>query len=372
LQQAQKMEAIGQLAGGIAHDFNNILQVIIGYGEIMASELRPDNPLALMNRQILEATDKASTLTRSLLAFSRRQEMHLQSVELNQLIESFSQFLRRVIGSAITLQFVPSDGPLLVHADSGQLEQTLLNLATNARDAMPEGGQLRITTARISRPALDSIAPGTFARIEFSDTGQGIPPELLERIFEPFFTTKDAERGTGLGLAMSFGIIQQHQGDLRVTSLPGQGSCFTIELPMLETPATTTAPDLPAPATLRGSEHILLAEDRHDVTRAMAANLQAHGYRLTVAGDGREALERFHAAPDSFDLLLLDVSMPHCSGPQVWQQTRQLRPLLKAIFLSGFPDDSHRQLPGEAGIILLQKPVDTSTLLQQIRTTLDS
>lgn len=375
LQQAQKMEAIGQLAGGIAHDFNNILQVIIGYGEIMASELPADSPLVPMNRRILEATDKASTLTRSLLAFSRRQAMHLQPVDLNLLIERFSQFLGRVIGSAISLRFLPCAGPLVVHADSGQLEQTLLNLATNARDAMPDGGELCITTSRVCLSATDGddAEPGTYARVQVRDTGQGIPSELQQRIFEPFFTTKDADRGTGLGLAMSFGIIQQHSGDLQVSSQPGQGSCFTIHLPLLEDSASASAAGQPPqPLTLQGNEHILLAEDRPDVARAVAANLQAHGYRLTVAGDGREALERFHAAPDSFDLLLLDVSMPYCSGPQVWQVARQLRPRLKTIFISGFPDDTLQQLPGEAGIILLQKPVDTSTLLRQIRTTLDS
>jgi PAS domain S-box-containing protein len=249
LQQAQKMEAIAQLTGGIAHDFNNTLQIIFGYSEVMAAQLQPDNPLIPLNNRVLEAADKAAFLTRSLMAFSRKQEMQFKPVDLNPLIESFANFLCRTIGAGIELQFNPCAESLVILADPGQLKQTFLNLATNAREAMPEGGQLGIQTSRFTlsdsgSQTLGIESFGDYARIEISDTGHGIPPELIDRIFEPFITTKEVGKGSGLGLTMAFGIVKQHNGYLQVSSQLGVGTSFTIELPLLDESDNPALPSL--------------------------------------------------------------------------------------------------------------------------------
>ena len=249
LQQTQKMEAIAQLAGDIAHDFNNILQVIFGYSEVMAAHLQADNPLTPMNKRVLEAADKAAFLTRSLLAFSRKQELQLKPVDLNRLIESFANALRRTIGAGIELQFTPCTESLVIGADPGQLEQTFLNLATNAREAMPDGGQLCIRTSRftisdMSSQTLGIEAFGDYARVEISDTGHGIPPELIDRIYEPFLTTKETGKGSGLGLTMAFGIVKQHNGYMHVSSQLDVGTRFTIEFPLVDESDNPDRPSL--------------------------------------------------------------------------------------------------------------------------------
>jgi len=249
LQQTRKMEAIAQLAGDISHDFNNTLQIILGYSEVMAEQLQPDNPLTPMNNRILEAADKAAFLTRSLLAFSRKQDLQLKPVDLNQLIERFANSLCQTIGAGIELQFNPCPESLVIGADPGQLEQTFLNLATNAREAMPDGGQLSIRTSRftisdMSSQMLGIETFGDYARVEISDTGHGIPPKLVDRIFEPFMTTKEVGKGSGLGLTMAFGIVKQHNGYMHVSSQLDVGTRFTIEFPLVDESDNPDRPSL--------------------------------------------------------------------------------------------------------------------------------
>jgi two-component system, cell cycle sensor histidine kinase and response regulator CckA len=379
LRQAQKMESIGQLAGGIAHDFNNLLTAIGGYVEFARADLPPDAEVQADLSEIQRATERAATLTRQLLAFARRQRMELQPFDLSALVVSTEKLLRRLIGEHIQLVVEATPGLPQILADPGQLEQVLINLALNARDAMPQGGKLTITTATV---ALDpryahgqsDLPAGDYVLLTVSDTGVGIPPEHLPHLFEPFFTTKPVGQGTGLGLATCYGIIKQHGGMIFISSEFGHGTVVTVYLPRGKAAPVDAAPK---PVTMRlphGTETVLLAEDEPAVRALAARILKACGYTVMVAENGEEALRLARAhAPEPIHLLLTDVVMPKLGGPGLAAQLRTLYPALRVLFISGYTDlrsASHEPPALEAS--LLQKPFLPLSLATAVRAILDA
>ncbi len=376
LLQSQKMEAIGQLAGGIAHDFNNILSVIIGYGNLAQISMKPESPHKPHIDHIIAASEKAAQLTRGLLVFSRKQEMKQQPLELNGLIDNAAKLLKRVIGEDIRLETAFHQNQLHVNADGGQIDQVLMNLATNARDAMPAGGRFCISTEEVE---MDSSfvnrygfgKPGRYALINVSDTGKGMDQATVQKIFDPFFTTKESGKGTGLGMSIVYGIISQHNGYIKVYSEPGIGTTLRLYLPLIETQdaaAPATAPALPR----GGTETILLAED-DQIIRDLEVNvLQEFGYKVLIARDGQEAVDMFQVQPDGIDLVLLDMIMPNKNGSQACREIRALRPDIKVLFISGYTADliQERGL-GQDGVELIMKPVSPAGLARKIRELLD-
>ena len=379
LNQSQKMEAVGQLAGGIAHDFNNILHAMLGNLEFA---LEPGLDEAAMRREIemlRGGVDRASALTRQLLAFSRRQVLELKNVDANDLIAQLLKMVRRVIGEDIELDFRPGTIRHEIHVDPGQIEQVLLNLCLNARDAMPEGGRLTLETdLEVVGDQFMEAHPwaraGTHVRIRVRDTGQGIDPEVLPQIFEPFFTTKERGRGTGLGLATVYGIIKQHEGVILVDSAPRQGTVFSLLLPASEVTEAAGAADQPRARTApRGTETILLAEDDAAVRNVIGRILGQAGYRVLEAGDGQEALNLFDAHAEEIELALLDLVMPLVSGAEVAAVIRSRRPKLPILFNTGYSEDAIRgRIPLDIEAPLLMKPHDPVALLERIRQMLDS
>ncbi|HEY5513684.1 MAG TPA: PAS domain S-box protein [Geomonas sp.] len=378
LRQAQKMEAIGQLAGGVAHDFNNILTVIMGFGQLLQHSLPADDPKRSHMVQILDAADRATHLTRSLLAFSRKQVMMLQQVELNELAQKHTRFLVRIIGEDVTLQTGFAEEPLPVLADSGQIEQVLMNLATNARDAMPGGGELCIRTEPV---LLDKEfyrqhgygVPGRYALVTISDNGAGMDAETQAKVFEPFFTTKPPGRGTGLGLSIVYGIVKQHGGYITMVSECGVGTTFSIYLPLTAASPEETAEKAPAVAPRGGQETILVVEDDPMVRHLVDSVLKSFGYSVILAESGEEALEMFEANWRTIDLALLDVIMPRMNGRQVCEALRQRSPQLKVLFLTGYTAD----LIQDKGILvdgidLLLKPAQPAELAKKVREMLDA
>ncbi|GFO63238.1 PAS domain S-box protein [Geomonas paludis] len=378
LRQAQKMEAIGQLAGGVAHDFNNILTVILGFGQLLQHSLPKDDPMLEHMEQILDAADRATHLTKSLLAFSRKQVMVMQQVELNELTRRHAKFLVRIIGEDVTLKTAFSDEKLLVMADSGQLEQVLMNLATNARDAMPSGGEL---TIRTEVTTLDKEfhrqygygMPGRYALITVGDTGTGMDAETQQKIFEPFFTTKLPGRGTGLGMSIVYGIIKQHGGYITVFSQVGFGTTFSIYLPLI----TEKVQSGEKPATFipeGGSESILVVEDDAAVGRLVESVLKRYGYQVILANSGDEALELFPSRGQEISLALLDVIMPKMNGKQLCEELRRHSPKLKVLFLSGYTADviQDKGIFMEEGVDIIKKPARPIELAKKVREMLDS
>ena len=378
LRQAQKMEAIGRLAGGIAHDFNNLLTAITGYSELVINSLGA-NLLARKNvEHIKKAAWRAATLTRQLLAFSRRQVQHLKVLDLNAVVTNFEAMLQPLIGEDIHLETVLQPGLGLIKADPGQIEQIILNLIVNARDAMPEGGNLTIETANVE---LDeayahrhvSVRPGPYVMLAFSDTGCGMDEETQARIFEPFFTTKEHGKGTGLGLATVYGIVKQSGGNIWVYSELGKGTTFKIYLPQVEGIAEGSEPAHPGSSILRGSETILLVEDE-DMVRSLAQEiLEAHGYAVSEACDSTEALRICHMHSGSIHLLVTDVVMPGMSGRELAARLGTIHPETKVLYMSGYTDDAvvrHGVL--NAGLVFLQKPFSANTFLRKVREVLDS
>ncbi|MBP9825112.1 MAG: PAS domain S-box protein [Thermoanaerobaculia bacterium] len=382
LRQSQKIEAIGRLAGGVAHDFNNITGVILGYGELVRSEVEPGTPVAEYVTEMVQAAERAATLTRQLQAFSRKQILQPRRLDLNELVANAHRMLDRVIGEDIALVVRPAPTLGTVLADPGQIDQILLNLAINARDAMPKGGTLTIETADIElaeeTPAPDrpAMVPGRYVRLAVSDTGVGMDAETQRRIFEPFFTTKPPGQGTGLGLATVYGIVKQSGGYIWVDSEPGLGTTFQIYLPRIDEPPHGNRPGVPPampPAMSHGGhETVLLVEDNpalRDVTRRQ---LEAAGYTVLLAGDGEEALALAgtHAAP--IDLLLTDVVMPKLGGGELAGRLVALRPGLPVLFMSGYTDGAIAQHGMLAdGIALLEKPFSGKGLVQAVRKALD-
>jgi signal transduction histidine kinase/CheY-like chemotaxis protein len=381
LRQSQKMEAIGQLAGGVSHDFNNLLTAILGYAELMAMRLKPGDPLLRDVAEIRKAADRASALTRQLLAFSRKQLLSPRIVDLNAVVKQMESLLNRVIGEDIRLvsHLAPRLHP--VRVDPGQFEQVLLNLAVNARDAMPRGGMLTIETGNVDLHEQlgfdhDALAPGRYVTLAVSDTGVGMDLQTRQRVFEPFFTTKEQGKGTGLGLSTVYGIVRQSGGHVWVYSEPGHGACFRIYLPRVEAgpgPTPDLRETLPEPVRAgRGTETLLVVEDEHSVRELTRQVLRLHGYRTLDAANGGEALAVAAAHDGPIDLLITDVVMPGMSGPDLAARFQAARPETAVLFLSGYT--SHAVVGGgmlEAGKDFLQKPFTPSDLAATVRGILD-
>lgn len=372
---AQKMESVGQLAGGVAHDFNNILSAIIGHADLMLMKMPADDPLRQDADQILSSSERAAHLVQSLLAFSRKQIINPQVIDINEVIQNVGKLLRRLIGSDIELRTRLAKGTVCVMADAGQLEQVLMNLATNARDAMPDGGVLTIETGRAelgNGPGRsDSSAKPSYALLSLSDTGTGMDAKTKEKIFDPFFTTKEVGKGTGLGLSTVYGIIKQHHGDITVYSEPGMGTTFRIYLPLLSG-LVSASPEAEPVFPAGGNETVLLAEDDAAVRKVTCTMLERSGYTVIEAADGEEALSKFREYQDRIHLVILDVIMPRMNGKAVYDELRKLRPDVRTLFTSGHTGDViQKKGVVEEGMNFLSKPAALSELLQKVREVLD-
>jgi len=376
LRQAQKMEAVGRLAGGVAHDFNNLLSVILSYSELVQDGLAHNDPLRADLGEIHEAATRASALTRQLLLFSRQQIVEPRVIDLGDVVSGLNKMLHRMVGEDVDVIVVAPEHHARVNADPNLMEQVLLNLVVNARDAMPKGGKL---TIQIENVKLDDgyaarhlgVIPGRYVRLAVKDTGVGIPAEIQSRIFEPFFTTKDKGKGTGLGLSTVFGIVQQSGGHIAVDSEVGRGTTFNVYLPRVDGDLSGAIVLAPSGA-LRGTETVLLVEDERQV-RTIADNiLRRHGYNVLVAQNAGDALLICERETGPIHLLLTDVVMPHLSGPELAARLGRLRPDMKVLFMSGYTDDSalrHGALEGSVGF--LQKPITPALLARKVREVLD-
>ncbi len=379
LRQSQKMDAIGHLAGGVAHDINNILTVIQGNASLLrmsqAASAHHEEGLA----EILEATQRAAELTRRLLALGRRQVMQLRRLDLNEIVMSMVKMLQRILGEDVRLHLDLHPRELPVRADAGMLDQVLLNLVVNARDAMPGGGTLTIESSPVGVSEADSrrladLRPGQYARLRVADTGSGIAPEDLEHVFEPFFTTKAPGKGTGLGLATVFGIVKQHAGAVRVSSRLGEGSTFEILLPIDEAAAEASERNDPRPALRGGCESILVVEDEAPVRHLVTSMLEMHGYRVLAAQSGPDALALDERSGHGFDLLLTDLIMPGgISGRELAERLQERHPDLKVVYMSGYAGNSvEHGLQLHEGANFLGKPFSPQALLACIRARLDA
>jgi two-component system, cell cycle sensor histidine kinase and response regulator CckA len=376
LRHAQKMEAVGTLAGGIAHDFNNILTAIIGYGNLLRNGLVRDTPLRGYADQVLASSERAAGLTHSLLAFSRKQHVNLRPVVVNEILGRVDKLLHRLIGEDIELTANIPDQPVTVLGDSGQIEQILMNLATNARDAMPGGGAL---TLELGVAELDASfrqvhgygRPGSYALITVSDTGEGMDQGTAQRIFEPFFTTKEVGKGSGLGLSIVYGIVKQCNGYVNCYSEPGQGTTFKVYVPLTaDTPARPLR-ESESPPT-RGTETVLVAEDNKEVRDLVRAVLEQFGYTVLDAADGEEAARMFELHQNVISMMLLDVVMPKRNGKEVYELAKKIKPGIRALFTSGYTADiMHRKGILEEGLHFVSKPVSPRELLKKVREALD-
>lgn len=378
LLQAQKMEAIGQLAGGVAHDFNNILMIIMGYADMLTKDSILDPAAKEKVGHIMEAAERAAQLTASLLAFSRKQVMKLQPAELNSIIVRVQKFLIRIIGEDIGLTTVLNESGIFINADIGQIEQVLVNLAANARDAMPKGGTLTIATSMqvLDQPFVEANQlgePGSYAVVTVSDTGAGMDEITRLKAFEPFFTTKEQGKGTGLGMSIVYGIIKQHSGFINVYSEPGIGTSFRIYLPLSDQGAYRLEQGV-APAPPRGgSETILVAEDEPVLRKLLETILSGAGYHVLLAENGDIAVERFQTERGKVDLVLIDMIMPKMSGKEASEAIRRLDSKARVIFISGYPKEmigDQDRFYNEA-TELVMKPVQPTQLLQKVREMLD-
>jgi two-component system cell cycle sensor histidine kinase/response regulator CckA len=377
LQQAQKMEAVGRLAGGIAHDFNNLLTVISGYCDLVLGRLPDDNPLKADVSEIMTAADRATTLTSQLLAFSRKQVLQPRTINVNELVRDMGKMLRRVIGEDIELATSFDSGTGNIAADPGQIEQVIMNLAVNARDAMPEGGRLTIETSNV---LLDQgycrhhpgVNPGEYVKIVVSDTGRGMDAEIRSRIFEPFFTTKERGKGTGLGLPTAYGIITQSGGHILCDSQPGAGTTFTIHFPRSFTEAVASRSSEPDPAVVPGDETVLLVEDEDSVRGFTATVLRKSGYIVLEASHGTEAIAAISTRGCRLQLLITDVVMPGMSGQELAQKVIERCGAVKILYISGYTEDAivHHGIL-EQGIDFIQKPFNSQRLLRKVREILD-
>jgi nitrogen-specific signal transduction histidine kinase/CheY-like chemotaxis protein len=377
LRQSQKMEAIGQLAGGVAHDFNNILTVIHGHASLLQAN-NLDAMAARSAQQIGLAAERAASLTRQLLTFSRRQLIQPKRLDMNKIIGNMSDMLGRMLGEDVTLRLNYCQSPATVEADVGMMEQVLLNLAVNARDAMPRGGQLavRIAIVEVDEAHVQrhpEARVGRFVCVSKTDTGNGIPPEFLPRIFEPFFTTKEVGKGTGLGLATVYGIVKQHQGWIEVESTVGKGSTFSIYIPYLGAHRPEAEKPTPQITIRGGTETILLVEDEKPVRELVARVLERHGYKVLQAATGLEAVEIWRGHSKDIALLLTDLVMPeNMNGRELAEKLSADRPDLKVIFSSGYSADIvGKDFRLEPELNYLQKPYQPQTLIVAVRRCLD-
>lgn len=378
LRQAAKMEAVGRLAGGVAHDFNNLLTAILGYSDLAAYKLGPANPVSGYLAEINRAAEQAAGLTSQLLAFSRKQILKPQVLRLDEVVNEVEKLLSRLIREDIELVIYHQPDLGLTIADPGQLQQVILNLALNARDAMPGGGRIIIETANATlaeeyAALRTDMLPGEYVQLTVSDTGCGMDAATLQKIFEPFFTTKESGQGTGLGLAMVYGIVQQSGGFINVYSEPGQGACFKIYLPRRSAPSLTESsikPALPDPVT-SGTENILLVEDEPGVRSLAEHILRGRGYNVTTAAEGKAALSLLPQLATPPDLLITDVIMPGMNGRDLAVHLQAAQPGLKVLYLSGYTD--HVVVDQgilEPGLAFLQKPFTPDQLAAQVRATL--
>jgi two-component system cell cycle sensor histidine kinase/response regulator CckA len=378
LRMAQKMEAVGRLSGGIAHDFNNLLGVIIGYSQVLKRTLPPGTPFLEHAEEIEKAGQRAASLTRQLLAFSRQQVLAPAVLNINSLISEMEKMLPRLIGEDIEIVIALDPAIGRVKADHGQLEQVVMNLAVNARDAMPDGGKVVITTSNVvlddawTRSHPGSKA-GDFVMLSVADTGTGIDSETLAHIFEPFFTTKERGKGTGLGLATVYGVVKQSGGYVWVESALGKGTAFEIYLPRIEELVSVPEPVAPIVEAFRGAETILLVEDADALRKLTHMLLEQHGYRVLVAANGAAALQLVEQKPERINLLLTDVIMPGLNGRALAGRLELLQPGLKILYMSGYTDDAimdHGVL--ESGTHLLHKPFSEENLIRKVREVLDA
>nr|HID59967.1 hybrid sensor histidine kinase/response regulator [Desulfobacterales bacterium] len=378
LRHAQKMEAIGTLAGGIAHDFNNILTAIMGYATLLEMKMGKDNPLRSYVEHILTSGEKAANLTQRILAFSRKQLIQPRPINLNAHVENVKKLLERLVREDITINLQLAQQDLTVMADPGQIDQVIINLATNARDAMPDGGVLTIATESVKLErnffkAQGPEKPGRYALLALSDTGTGMDEEIREKIFEPFFTTKRFGEGTGLGLSMVYGIVKQHGGFIDVSSKCGEGTTFRIYLPMIErtlerNKKEKTQDFLPE----RGTQTVLIAEDDESVRILSKEVLTQHGYKVIEAIDGEDALRKFIKNKEKIELLLLDVIMPKKNGKEVHEEIMRIRPDIKALFISGYASDIiHKKGVVEEGLNFISKPILPEVLLRKVKEVLE-
>jgi PAS domain S-box-containing protein len=375
LRQSQKLEAVGQLAAGIAHDFNNLVTVICGYSDIMHLRLPAGDPMIAMLEEVREAGNRAAALTQQLLAFSRKQMLAPKVLDLNTVVRRVEVMLRRLIGADIGLASHLDASIGLVKVDPGQLEHVLINLAVNARDAMPSGGQLTIETSTVQLTDENNppdCRPGEYVLLAVTDTGCGMPPEVKRHVFEPFFTTKEPGKGTGLGLATAYGIVRQSEGQIVIYSEEGSGTTVKVYFPRVhELASEGEAFSIPVERP-RGTETVLLAEDE-PALRALAEEiLQSCGYTVLTAEDGLEAIRKAEEYPGAIDLLISDVVMPHCGGRAVADRVAAMKPGVKVLFVSGYTDDAvvrHGIVEAEAAF--LQKPYSSASLAQKAREVLD-
>lgn len=377
LQQAQKMEAVGRLAGGVAHDFNNLLTVIRGYSELIAKAVDENGPIRAQVGEVLNAADRASRLTSQLLTFSRKQVLELRLVKLDQIVSSVGKLLQRLIGEDIQVITDLQADHVWVKADPTQLDQVLINLAVNARDAMPQGGTLTIKTAPVELDedfvrSHSEVVPGRYVLLSLTDTGCGMNRETLLKLFEPFFTTKGPGKGTGLGLSIVHGIVKQSGGHILVSSEPNVGTTFTIYLPCAE-PPTGEALSLDAAwATPCGSETVLLVEDEGQVRTLECGILKARGYNVLTAGHGKEAVRICQEYPGPIHLLVTDLILPHMNGRELARRVLPMRASMKVLFVSGYPDETVINAGlARNKVPFLQKPFASEAFLRTVRNVLD-
>jgi two-component system cell cycle sensor histidine kinase/response regulator CckA len=371
--QAQRMEAVGRLAGGVAHDFNNLLTVIGGYGELALEDLPTNTPAREAVGEMVAAGVRAAALTRQLLAFSRKQVLEPRVLDLNTIVATVDKMLRRLIGEDIDFVTVPAPDLGRVWADAGQIEQVLMNLAVNARDAMPRGGKLTIETANIDLDAAYArhhvtVRPGPYVMLAVSDTGTGMDEATIARIFEPFFTTKEQGKGTGLGLSTVYGIVQQSGGTISVDSIPGRGTSFKIYLPRTDSrsePERIGTP--PGQSVVSGRETVLLIEDEPAVRRLARDILAGKGYTVLEGTDTEEGLRLAREHPGPIHVIVTDVVMPGMSGPDFIMHARALLPSVKVLFMSGYSDEAvtHHGIL-EQGAAFLAKPFTAASLLNKV------
>ena len=389
LRHSQKMEAVGQLAGGVAHDFNNLLMVIQAHNEHLRDRLGPNDPARKDATEIENAVTRAAALTNQLLTFSRKQVLRPKVLDLNALLADVVKMLHRLIGKNIELKVVPAASLGGVIADPCQMEQIILNLAVNSRDAMPRGGNLTIQTSDVVMSESDTrkhegMPPGNYVRLTVSDTGTGMDAETKARMFEPFFTTKAPGKGTGLGLATVYGVVKQSDGWIWVDSEPGHGTTFKIYLPRVEKPRAKTpsaaSPPIKKPVVksaasiatpLKANETVLVVEDQEGIRDMVGEYLRRNGYRVLLAADGDHALQMAGAHPDAIDLLVTDLAMPNLGGRELAHRLTELRPCLKVLFMSGYPEQSPSNEGKDNSGTVLQKPFSLDALSRNVRSLLD-
>jgi len=370
--QAQKMEAVGRLAGGVAHDFNNLLTVILGYNDMILDHPRGDDATTDYAREIHKAAERATALTNQLLAFSRRQVAAPRVVDLNEIVHGIDKMLRRIIGEDVELKTVLANGLSTVKIDPSHIDQVIMNLAVNSRDAMPAGGRLTIETANVELSEEYSAShvgavPGKYVMLALSDTGCGMDAETRSRIFEPFYTTKEKGKGTGLGLSIVYGIVKQNAGDVLVYSEPGQGTVFKIYLPAVDSPPETVRVEATEGAAA-ATETILLVEDEEQVRKLARSMLQRRGYRVLEAASPAAAEELLRQHRDGIDLLLTDVVMPQMSGAELASRVRAARPGIKVLYMSGYTDSGIVQQGFLAeDTPYIQKPFTAAGLAKKVR-----